>query len=180
MKSTSLLVIAGWLMLASAPAPAEDAAEPIEQRMTPEQFERAGLDKLSPQELDYLNAWLRGDRADETAQAVEEATARVKQEVTVQVQEEVAAQVAEERAGLRLKQSDRRVIESHIVGEFSDWTGNTRFKLANGQIWRQVGSGSNRTKKTVDPKVRIEPKTLGSWKLYVEGSGRGVKVTRIQ
>ena len=30
------------------------------------------------------------------------------------------------------------IIESRIDGEFEGWTGNTTYKLANGQIWQQA------------------------------------------
>ncbi len=34
----------------------------IKQAMSPEEFHRAGLDKLSDEELRNLDRWLRGDR----------------------------------------------------------------------------------------------------------------------
>ena len=30
------------------------------------------------------------------------------------------------------------MIESQIAGEFKGWTGDTIFKLSNGQIWQQI------------------------------------------
>ena len=61
------------------------------------------------------------------------------------------------------------------------WAGNgkTRFKLANGQVWQQVGTGEF-VHHAVNPTVDIKPKSMGSWKLYVEGINRGVKVKRIK
>ena len=41
-------------------ATAADPYVPLQQRMTPEEFKAAGLDKLSPSELKNLDAWLSG------------------------------------------------------------------------------------------------------------------------
>src|SRR5688572_7667735 len=40
------------------PAAAVSAQAPLQQQMSPEQFKAAGLDKLTPEELASLNAWL--------------------------------------------------------------------------------------------------------------------------
>src|SRR5947199_10525151 len=40
----------------------EEASGSIQQSMTPEEFKAAGLNKLSLQELEKLNAWLQGYR----------------------------------------------------------------------------------------------------------------------
>ena len=50
-------------------APSTYAQPPIEQQMTPEQFRAAGLEKLSPQELAHLNAWLNNTLEVETTKA---------------------------------------------------------------------------------------------------------------
>lgn len=89
------------------------------------------------------------------------------------------APVADTRGLRQKKQSSRTVIESQIEGDFTGWSGRTRFKLANGMVWQQVGSGEFRHR-AENPNVRIEPKSLGSWKLYVEGLSRSVKVKRIK
>ena len=83
--------------------------------------------------------------------------------------------------GFAPRASDRSEIQSSIDGEFDGWAGNgkTRFKLANGQVWQQVGTGEF-VHHAVNPTVVIKHKSLGSWKLYVEGLNRGVKVKRIK
>lgn len=155
-----VLAIVGLFVCMAAQA-AED--EPLQERMSREEFGKAGLDKLSTQELDYLNAWLQN-------------------KVVEPMREEVASVQAEkeERMGFHPRLEDRSVIESAIDGEFSGWSGGrTVFKLKNGQVWRQVDSGTVYYKAD-SPSVRIEPKSLGSWKMYVDGLGRGVKVKRIK
>ena len=49
-----------WLIACLIFAPAFASAVDLSGSMTPEQFEKAGLRKQSPEELAYLNSWLTG------------------------------------------------------------------------------------------------------------------------
>ena len=53
---------------------------PIERQMTPEEFKAAGLDKLTPEELARLNAWLGRTISSEADKAAQAATEKVKHE----------------------------------------------------------------------------------------------------
>jgi hypothetical protein len=55
--AVSLLVLAF-----AAPAAAQEFSS-LEERMSAAEFKAAGLDKLSPAELEALNRWLRGQRS---------------------------------------------------------------------------------------------------------------------
>ncbi|MEM9301240.1 MAG: hypothetical protein AAGE01_03975 [Pseudomonadota bacterium] len=169
MKGT-FLVTAGLLLL-SLGALAQDSFSTLEERMSGRDFERAGLDKLSPAELEFLNDWLRGKGLAPARAAATGAPAAAG-----------APAVTEEQMGLRRKttQSERVVIESNIVGTFRGWTGRNKWTLANGHVWEQVGGETYTAQVTENPDVRIEPKMLGSWKMYVDGYGRSVKVRRIK
>ncbi len=167
-----LLCVAISTLSATAPTLAQSS---IEEQMSGEEFRRSGLEKLTPAELEYLNQWLKDDQAlgnpqntSTPASAAPAAAAPV-----------AATQQTVDQRGLRPKEASRSTIEARIDGDFSGWSGKTRFKLDNGMIWQQVGSGSVRARSN-SPKVTIEPKSLGSWKLYVEGVGRSVKVKRIK
>jgi len=61
-------------------APTAYAQPPIEQQMTPEQFKASGLEKLSPQELANLNAWLNNTLEVETTKAATIAKEKVETE----------------------------------------------------------------------------------------------------
>lgn len=135
----------------------------LQEKMSGRDFERSGLDKLSESELEYLNEWLR-EQGLLAAQAPAPAPAQ---------------SGGENRVGFVPTSPERYTIESSIVGEFRGWSGRTRFKLANGQVWQQVGGGQVHYRAD-SPAVRIEPKALGSWKLFVDGLGRGVKVRRVE
>lgn len=74
------------------------------------------------------------------------------------------------------KTSDR--IESRITGDFYGWTGNTVFKLENGQVWQQAGPGYFRIH-LKSPKVVVKKLLIG-YVLLVEGYSKEVFVRRVQ
>ncbi|MDX1572086.1 MAG: hypothetical protein R3200_16500 [Xanthomonadales bacterium] len=158
-------VLLSLLLLVPFAAFADEPLTSLEEQMSGADFERAGLDKLTEEELAFLNRWLdnRGVAVDAPA-APEPATEQG---------------VSEAQMGLRGAEPERVVIESRLIGKFNGWSGRTLFKLENGQVWQQIGGGSYYASAD-SPAVRIEPKMFGSWKLYVEGIGRSVKVKRIK
>jgi hypothetical protein len=70
----------GLCMIFACVAPVRAAREEtsgsIEQMMTSGEFKAAGLNKLSPEELQKLNAWLQGYREVAEKTAEKKATAR--------------------------------------------------------------------------------------------------------
>jgi hypothetical protein len=71
-------------------------------------------------------------------------------------------------------------IESTLVGGFEGWRPRQRFKLANGQVWL-VNDDSDDTVARIDnPKVVIERGAMGAIHMGIEGSGKAVKVRRLQ
>lgn len=71
-------------------------------------------------------------------------------------------------------------IESTIVGTFAGWGPNTRFTLANGQVWR-VADGSEATlTPTVNQKVVIKRNFIGTIFLQVDGTNSSPKVRRVE
>ena len=131
------------------------ADDTLQERMSDDEFQRAGLHRLSEAELEYLNDWLAGKHAMPAPSGP-----------------------TDRQMGLR-EAPEPVVIETRIAGEFNGWSGRTRFTLENGQVWEQVGGGTY-YHRADSPAVRIEPKTMGSWKMYIEGIGRSVKVKRIK
>lgn len=156
---------------------ADEAFSSLEERMTGEEFERAGLNKLTGNELRYLNEWLKKVKMQPAPASRTTTAGQSAPQATVSADRQPAPAI--DQTGLRSKEVTRVTIESQIDGEFTGWSGRTRFKLKNGMVWQQVGSGEFFYRAT-DPKVRIEPKSLGSWKLYVDGIGRSVKVKRVK
>lgn len=70
------------------------------------------------------------------------------------------------------------MIESHIDGAFTGWSGGALFKLRNGQLWQQEGF-SYRYRYAYMPRVAIS--VVGDRHLLrVEGMGEGVFVRRLR
>lgn len=135
------------LALALLAFDAASAGERIEEQMTLETFRATGLDKLTAEELDRLNDWLRGrlKRVEEAARA--------------------SAAPAEPPAEIR----------SRIDGDFAGWDGDTVFRLKNGQVWEQRTGGRWRHRAR-DPEVVITRNLLGFYRMELVDEGRSVGV----
>ncbi len=125
--------------------------------MSQAEFHAAGLEKLSPQELQQLNGWIDSHGGS-----------------TVKYVSASGAPVFYPDA------SEKKVIEQHIVGTFTGWRGKTVWTLDNGQQWKQAEGGLLDAGKIQDPAVKIKPMILGSWLMYVDGCGCSIHVERIK
>lgn len=139
--------------------------------MTGKDFMAAGLNKLSPQELDALNAWIRAHSL-ATLDAPVAAAAAV---ATTTPDEDLRG-----FEGRTLPDEERTTIKSRIVGKFKGWDGQTVFRLENGMIWVQADKRKSFVKEIDNPVVYIEPGLFDSWRLHVEGQKADCKVKRIQ
>lgn len=136
---------------------AQTSAPTLEERMSQDEFSASGLDKLSAEQLKFLNSWIQ-------SKGVSVMGAPIKH-----------------RDGSTdfYSDSDRERIESSIVGAFNGWRGKTRVTLENGQVWEQAEGGSKGDSMN-SPKVIIKPMSFGSWLMYVDGCGCDVRVKRIK
>lgn len=149
---TSLFV----LTLASGTVLAQQFSS-LEERMSEAEFKAAGLDKLSPEELNALNSWL-----------------------STRVGGGAALAAGADTRGFQEQRSDG-VIVSRITGEFRGWDGRgDRITLDNGQVWEVVDSTSRLKVKVQDPTVTIEPGILSSWELRISGYNTRAKVRRVK
>ena len=152
------------LVIALVLAPAARAQQPIEQQMSPEQFKAAGLDKLTPQELASLNAWMRGTLEVETTKAVAQTQDRIE---------------SENRGFLSFGKSDP--IVAKIAGEFRGFGKGLTWTLDNGQQWEQTDNASLAGVRKTDPQVRIAPSIVGNhWYLQIEGYNTRATVRRVK
>jgi hypothetical protein len=145
------------LLVATGVAGAQTQPPTLEERMSQAEFHAAGLDKLSPEELSQLNAWL-GAHGGTTVKYLTTSGAPL----------------------FYPDEGARENIESNIVGNFEGWRGHTVFALENGQEWQQAESGARDTGKIANAKVKIKPMLLGSWLMYVDGCGCSVRVKRVK
>lgn len=70
-------------------------------------------------------------------------------------------------------------VESRISGRFEGWGPNTRFTLANGQVWA-VEDGSNAALWLDSPAVRVRRGFAGAYYMEVAGTNRSPRVRRLQ
>jgi hypothetical protein len=166
-----LITPALLLLVAAAPLQAADGFSSLEEQMSGKEFTEAGLDKLSQDELDALNAWIRRHSL---------ATLDTPKAVVSSGAEDAAAEDARGFKKKKKDDGDRSTITSRLVGSFSGWDGQTVFKLENGMIWAQADKDKFFTKEMQNPVVIIEPGMFGTWHLHIEGFGSECRVKRIQ
>lgn len=156
------LVMLGLLLLAPL-AVAQDGTR-IEQQMSHEQFKAAGLDRLAPEQLANLNAWLNRTLETETDKAAQQAEDRV----------------AHQSRGL-MGGGSREPVVARLQGGFDGFGRGRSYTLDNGQVWRQTDSTTLVGAVLQDPQVRVTPSLVGSnWFLQVEGFNTRAKVERIK
>ncbi len=125
----------------------------LQDMMRAEEFRAAGLDKLSPEELKNLNAWLQGYRQTAETKAAEKATA----EVTKKAAKESHTKMDE--------------IFSRVDGSFHGLTGKTLIKLEDGTVWKQANVDDRMSATMTDhPPVMVKHEFFG-FKMRVVGSG---------
>jgi hypothetical protein len=153
--SSSVLIrysMLGFCMIFACAAPVHAAREEtsgsIQQAMTPEEFKAAGLNKLSPEELQKLNAWLQGYR-------------------------EVAEKAAEKKATARAAKVERTKMDllvSRVDGTFNGLTGRTVIRLEDGTVWKQANAEDRYRPKVTDHPAAAVIHGIFGYKMQVEGT----------
>ena len=159
MTKTTQHAAALALLLAGTLSPCARAEEVgsfpgIRALMTPEEYRAAGLDRLTPAQLEALDRWLVKYTAGEAR-------------VLAWTDEEVKQAAAGEE------------ILSVIEPPFSGWSGNTVFRLANGQVWQQRRAG-NYAYPGSEPRVKITQNFLGFYRMELIENGKAVLVKRLR
>jgi hypothetical protein len=158
MPSRVLLIALLVSFLLIGTGQAQTTAPTLEERMSQEEFSAAGLDKLTAEQLQFLNGWIQTKGISTMGAPIQRKDGSVE---------------------FYADESDRELIESSIVGEFPGWSGKTKVTLENGQVWQQA-EASVRGYSLNSPKVKIKPMSFGSWLMYVEGCSCDIRVKRIK
>jgi len=131
----------------------------VQELMTPDEFKAAGLDKLSEDELQHLDAWLQGYR-----QTTEK---RVSEQVEKKATEEIKKATEEAKARAPKVMVERVV--SRVDGTLTGLTGRTVIKLEDGTVWKQANIDDRYHPQVTDhPMVLVSHSPFG-YKMRVEG-----------
>src|SRR5205809_3968863 len=134
-----LFLILGFLEPAFAAR--EETSGSIQEMMSPEEFKAAGLNKLSPEELQKLDAWLQGYR-----------------------------QVAEKKATARAERTKLDLLVSRADGSFNGLTGATVIRLEDGTAWKQANADDHFRPRVTDHPAAVVTHTLFGYKMRIEGT----------
>lgn len=187
-----VLVVASLLVLAlglpAQPAHAQQPAAGIEQGLAPAQLHAAGLDTLTPAQLQALNALIDARTAQSVAAARASDPAFAKDADAVPVgagaphaapsTTRAAGQGAPDMGGSFIGLNDKP-IHSRLKGSISSWEPGTEFVLENGQVWK-VLKGFYRIRKPMQsPDIVVVPGVAGRWFLQVDEDFPKARVYRI-
>lgn len=155
MKVTGYSLLCAMLVASYTVLAQDDSTFPgVEALMTPEEYRAAGLEKLTPAERKALNSFLIRYTAEES-------------QVLLNSDEEVKKAVEEQE------------IVSVIQQPFKGWSGDTVFRLENGQVWQQRQRG-NYPYRGTHPEVRITKNFMGFYRMELTENGKAVAVKRLQ
>src|SRR5438477_9799617 len=111
-------------------ATAEKPTKSLEETMRPEEFKAAGLDRLSEDELQHLDAYLQGYRESAKKKAAEQAQAKAQDDIKKAKQE--ATEEANRNAVSARTKLDSLV--SRVDGRIEGIKGNTVIRLEDGTV----------------------------------------------
>ena len=177
---TKIFATLSLILLANIAVAADAGFPGIETLMTTAERRAAGIEELSAQQLDALNAWIERyttGTVQESAVSARNSPSTSQSPATPVTQTSNTAQPAP--ADNFRKPPEQIDYVSRIDGAFEGWSGRTRFTLENGQVWEQ--RRGNRWKISLDrPEVRIHQNFMGAFEMEVLSEGRSIGVRRIR
>lgn len=145
------------LPLCGLTARAQQSSHGLQQRMSSAEFKAAGLDKLSPQELQNLDNWLSTHA-----------------EVKTKIVDSSGKPV------FYAEKTKRQKIYTRIKGHFDGWNGSNEYTLDNGQVWKQLGDETPSCMTSDNPVAKVKPSMMSNWLMYVSGCNDSVHVERVR
>jgi hypothetical protein len=136
------VMLASVELLTAAPP---EMSGSIKEVMSPEEFKAAGLNKLSADELQKLDAWLQGYR-------------------------QVTEQAAEKKATARASRTKMDLIVSRVDGQFNGLTGRTIIRLEDGTVWKQANAEDRHRAKVTDHPAAAVMHGVFGYKMQIEGT----------
>ena len=158
---------------AKAKASKEETAKParsLEETMRPEEFKAAGLDRLSEDELQHLDAYLQGYRESAKKKAAEQAQAKAQEEIKKANEKAEKAEKATEQAN----QSTRTKLDtlvSRVDGNIDGVKGHAVIRLEDGTVWKQANVDEHYRATITDHPAAVVLHTTFGYKMRIEGMG---------
>ena len=172
-----LLLLGGFLLL----GPLAGAAENFWTQLTPAERAAAGVEQLTEKQQAALNVLAERFAKEGATHTIQAALDRARAEGAASAKVEAKAEAKKqkiENAGLAARDDDE-TIRTRITGDFRGWTGNTVFKLENGQTWQQADKENRFFPKMVNPEVELVPSRMTGWKMYLVAEGLWIRVKRL-
>jgi hypothetical protein len=172
------------LLLAAGYAPAQDAFPGLRRLLTDAEWQRAGLDRLTPDQIGVIDAALiRRHAASQAAPAAAAATAAPTGEPPAPspgaTPAEAAAQRSRfwERFGIgKLAEADWRR-QPPMVAKVTAWQGANRFALDTGQVWEGI---EHIPYEILGQEVTISARPAGNFSLQLKPDSAEVRVRRVR
>lgn len=171
MKMRQALIGAiAYAMVAALPLQAK-ANDTLAAQMGKARFHAAGLDQLSPAQLDVLQGWLaRHTRPLPVVVAPSQARSARLAAAGGMVEGQQGGLVSGDIAGDGENKKKNAAIDSRIAGLFEGWGPGSIIVLANGQRWRVIDDSRLQIGKPLNsPPVHIAKSLFGTWTLRVKG-----------
>jgi hypothetical protein len=141
-RSTFFIAVVTMLLSSTSLVRGQDERAGIQQAMTQEEFKAAGLQKLSPEELAKLNAWLQGYR-------------------------EQVVQKTEKKASERAERDKKSLIVSRINGTWGGIGPGTVIELEDGTKWKLANKDEHYGGSADHPAVAVWKAGFFGWKMRV-------------
>jgi len=175
------LLLAFALIFSTSSAYAEAVFPGLKAILSAAEWKRAGLDRLSPDEIGVIDAALIRHESAATAQLQTElSTAR---ETAAAAQAAAPAAATEQKRSLlqrfglpALGDDDWRSLPA-LKSKVVSWESGNRFKLDNGQVWEGV---EPITYDLVGKNVEIQARPNHRFSLVVEGNNTTLRVMRLR
>ena len=123
----------------------EEMSGSIKEVMSPAEFNAAGLNKLSADELQKLDAWLQGYR-------------------------QTTEQTAEKKATARASRTKMDMLVSRVDGQFNGLTGRTIVRLEDGTVWKQANADDRYRGRVTDHPAAAVIHGVFGYKMQIEGT----------
>ena len=143
----------------------------LEETMRPEEFKAAGLDKLSEDELQHLDAYLQGYRESARKKANEQAQEKAQDEVKKANERAEKAEKATEEAHRDAASARTKLdaLVSRVDGSIDGIKGNTVIRLEDGTVWKQVNRDDHYRAPITDHPAAVVLHTTFGYKMRIEG-----------